>query len=411
MGGGKGDAPDPPDYGPLARASEKAAEYGYKTSQEQLAWAKERYNLDRDLADTLIGDMRERSALQDQWAQEDRQRYQETFRPLEDQMVKEAGEYDTPERRRAEAEASMASVASQTEQARRAAQRNLEGFGINPGDTRYAALDVGSRTQQAAAQAGAGNQAMRQVEATAQAMKANAANLGRGFQVNPLAASQAALAGNQAAGGMNLATTASGQAGMGTPTQWMGVNQGAISNWGNVLNMGYNNQLAQWQANQNAAGSGIGSALGLLGAAGTFFAAEGGEIPASPPRAALPIGSVPRMAARPPAGQPPRAPAGALPTGGAPGMAAPFTGNTVPAAAATAVGNDPNAPQDTVHAMVKPGEYVVPKHVVDWYGQKGMQDMIAKAEKARQGARQPTYAEMQPGQMPPVSYVSQGIPA
>src|SRR5262245_58423601 len=320
---GKGsDAPDPPDYGPIAAASKESAKYAYDLSREQMAWAKERYNLDRDLADVLIQDMRDRSFLQDLWSAEDRQHYEEQFRPLERQMVEEAKAYDTPQRRQAEADAAMASVANQANLARKSAARNLESFGVNPSDTRYAALDIGSRTQQAAAMAGAGNQAMQNVENVGRALKGEAVNLGRGFQINPLSASQAALAGNTAAGNLNLGTTASGQAGMGTPAQWAGIGNQALGTWGNVLNTGFNNQLAQFNANQNASGSGLGSLLGLAGAAGTFFAQQGGEMP-SPPRATIPAGRGATPGAMPTSGLPLPSQVTAPPMSAIPGPAVP----------------------------------------------------------------------------------------
>src|SRR5262245_17818817 len=109
---GKGnDAPDPPDYGPIAAASEQAAKYAYDLSKQQLASSKYRYTLDRGLADVLIQDMRDRSFLQDLWSAEDRQHYDQYFRPLEQQMVEKAKNYDTPERRQEEAGKAMASVA------------------------------------------------------------------------------------------------------------------------------------------------------------------------------------------------------------------------------------------------------------------------------------------------------------
>ena len=97
--------------------------------------------------------------------------------------------------------------------------------------------------------------------------------------------------------------------------------------------------------------------------------------------------------------------------GSRPGASVPYTGSNVPPQAAAAVGNDPQAPQDTVHAMMRPGEQVVDEDTAKWYGQKFFADLATKAKKARQNAPQPSYAAMQPEQLPPVSYVSQGIPA
>lgn len=353
MGLFKDDAPDPPDYSAIAAASERAAKYAYKTSQAQLNWAKQQYAMDRELADQLIGDIRQRSAMQDSWAQEDRQRYQDVFAPLENQMVEEAKNYDTEERRKFEAQRDMASVSSQFDAAREAAQRNLESYGIDPSSTRYAALDVGSRTQQAAAMAGAGNAAAHRVEDVGRALKADAVNLGRGFQINPLASSQAALQGNQAASGINLGTTASGASTMGTGAQWAGLQQGALGTWGNTLNMGYNNALAGYNAQNSGIGSGIGSALGLAGALAMM--AEGGEVPP---------------------------------------QSSPTQGIAV----------------DDVPAQLTVGEFVIPKDVKEWKGEEFFHKLIASSREAK-GA--PKQAQPKMGVMAArkPTFVSQGIPA
>jgi hypothetical protein len=360
MGIGKDDAPDPPDYSAIAAASQEASKYAYQASRDQLNWARERYNLDRDLADSLIGDMRDRSAMQDQWAQEDRQRYKDTFEPLENQIIQEAKDYDTPERRQLAAQTDMATVASQSDLAREAAQRNLEGYGIDPSSTRYAALDVGSRTQQAAAMAGAGNMAMKRVEDTGRALKADAVNLGRGYQINPLASSQAATGTGQAASGINLGTTASGQAGMGTGAQWAGVGNSALGTWGNTLNTGYNNALAGYKAQNDAAGSGWGSALGLVGSLAMMK--EGGDVAT--------------------------------------------TGGPVPASASPSRGIE----VDDVNARLNVGEFVIPKDVKDWKGEEFFHKLIEQSRTAKQKPKQ-AQAEYVNARPQKPTMVSRGIPA
>lgn len=86
-------------------------------------------------------------------------------------------------------------------------------------------------------------------------------------------------AGNQAVNA-GLATTATGANTMGTPTQWQGLSNQAVGTWGNTLNQGYQNQLAQFSANQSAS-SGWGTALGLAGGLGMrlFGFAAGGAVP------------------------------------------------------------------------------------------------------------------------------------
>ena len=157
--GGKAKAPAPPDYSGVAAASEAAAKYSYELGKEQLAWAKEQYGKDSEFISRVVDDAMQRAEANDQAAAADRARYEGVYQPLEDQLVQEAQDYASPQRQEYEAGRAAATVAEQFEGARRAATRNLESFGIDPSSTRYAALDLGTRVQQAAAAAGAANQA------------------------------------------------------------------------------------------------------------------------------------------------------------------------------------------------------------------------------------------------------------
>ena len=87
-----------------------------------------------------------------------------------------------------------------------------------------------------------------------------AINTGKGYPAQTLAAAgQAGQSGNQATN-TRLATTASGAQTMGTGGSWQGQGNQAIGQWGQILNAGYQNQLAQYNANQSSS-SGWGSAL------------------------------------------------------------------------------------------------------------------------------------------------------
>lgn len=366
--GGKSKAPAPPDYGPIAEASKEAAEIAAGVSREQLAWAKQQYALDREVIDMVVS---RALATQDQNTEaaiKDRQRYEQVFQGIEDQLVRESDQlanqrdwrqqayapledamlqdslsYSTPERMDMEVGRAKADVAGQAEAARRNATQQLESFGINPASTRFAALDRTLQVQSAAAQTSAGNQARDRVEGTSRALQdralgykdrqdaigravsSEAINIGRGMPGQAIAAYGTALqAGNQAANTM-LAGTASGANTMGTGLQWQGAQNNALAGWGNALNMGYQNQLSTWQANQQAS-SGIGSALGLIGGIVAPMLADGGEVPET-----------------------------ASPTGG----------DTV----------------DDVHAKLTAGEFVIPRDVVEWMGERNMHQLIEKAKK------------------------------
>ena len=343
MGGGKNDAPDPPDYSPIAEASEASAKYAFELGKEQLAWAKEKYAADMKIADNVINAALERQKTNDANASADRKRYESIYQPLEDSLAKEAVDYSSPERMETEAAKAQADVAQQFDASRQRALQNLQSFGVDPSSLRYAALDRGANVQQAAASAAAGNQSRTQTETIGRALRSEAINVGRGYPGQIAGTYGTALqSGNQ---GINsaLATTASGANTMGTGLQWQGAGNQALGTWGNALNTGYQNQLASWEATQNAS-SGIGGLLGTsLGIAASFME-EGGKVTQG--------GNVPPEAS---------------PTGG------------------RAI--------DDVPARLTAGEFVVPKDAVSWYGERHFQKLIESARKEKEQApAKPEYA-------------------
>ena len=321
---GKPSPPDPPDMTAVADASEKAAELSYQMAQEQLAWAKEQYAMDKETIDAVVGQMLEDMAFSSENAIADRERYETVFQPLEDQFIQQVQEYATPQRASMEAGRAQAGVAQQFEAARNTAQQELESFGINPADTRYGALDIGTRTAEAAASASAGTEAYRQVEQEGRALLEGAINIGKGYPGQ--AAQQQALtqgAGGTAAGATTSGTQAATGA-MGMPANYMQTGNQAVSTWGNTLNQSYANEVNAYQAQLSASG-GWGSALGsLAGMAMIPFMSEGGVVP--------------NMAE-----------GGAIPTDASPSNGA--------------------IPDDTLVAAT-PGEFMLPQDVVRWKGEE-----------------------------------------
>lgn len=358
--GGKSSPPPPPDYSGVANASEKAAELSFQLGKEQLAWAKEQYGKDSEITKKVVDSALESMDINNANAAKDRQRYEDIYQPLEDKAVAEADSYASPERRAAEMGKAGATVAQAMDVQRNAALQSLEGFGVDPSSTRYAALDIGIRTNKAAAIAAAQNNASDMVDATGRALRSEAINVGRGYPGQVVNSYNTALqAGNQGANSQ-LAQTASGANTMGTATQWQGLGNQGLSAWTGALNSQANAELASWKAGQAEGGSGLGTALGIIGpVAMTAMGMEtGGAVPDGTPGGAIP--------------------AGASPTGGA-----------IP---------------DDVNARLTPGEFVVPKDVMAWKGEEFFQKMIENARKAKpQAPAQPTMKPAQPG---PVTFAS-----
>lgn len=342
--GGKSSAPPPPDYTPIANASKEAAEISAGVAREQLAWAKQQYASDKAVTDRVVDSFLKSQGINAENAAKDRARYEEIYQPLEDQLAQEAKDYASPERKDLEIGRAKAAVAQQFDAARDSAARKLESFGVDPSSTRYAALDIGMRAQQAATSAAAGNQASQMVDAAGRALRSEAINVGRGYPGQIAQTYNTALASGTGAVNSGLAQTASGANTMGTGAQFMGLQNQSLGTWGNTLNMGYQNQIAAYNAeNQanNAWMGAAGSALGLVGAAAVSKFAEGGAADES------------------------MTPGGAIPV-----HASPSRGQAV----------------DDVPAQLTVGEFVFPKDVMQWKGEEWAQKEIQKARQAKEQA-------------------------
>jgi hypothetical protein len=190
--------------------------------------------------------MQGQADVTNQWATDDRARYKAVFQPLEDQYVKDAASYDSPERQAEAAAEAVADVRQQSAISRGIAERRSAAMGVNPASGRWAGEARRDQTAEALAAAGAGNMARRNVEAKAEAMKANAINLGKGMAVNPAQSMQ-----------LSNSAAASGNA---------GAMQG-YAQQGNLLNTQFNQQMSAWTANNNimgGIGAGIGQAIGAM---------------------------------------------------------------------------------------------------------------------------------------------------
>jgi hypothetical protein len=191
-------------------------------------------------------------------ARADRARYEELYQPLEENLVQEFFDYDSPERRELEAGRAQADVSRAFEAQRENALRQLESYGVDPSQTRSQALDLGMRAQEAAGQAAAGNTARNRVEDMGRSLRAEAINIGRGMPSQVAAAyGQSLAAGQTALGGMNQ-TVGTGASALSSGTNWMNAGTSALNTNINALNTGYQNALSSAQFD---ADNGLGSAL------------------------------------------------------------------------------------------------------------------------------------------------------
>ena len=143
--------------------------------------------------DAMFADYQKMSARgDDMW-----QQYLTTFRPLEQKFAETAAGFDTPTRRETAANDATGQVASEYDQQRQTAQRNMISAGVDP-STMYA-LDQSSRIVQAKDQAAAANKARSDTELQGLSLVKSAADFGRGVSTGATQLQQVGQTGANAA--------------------------------------------------------------------------------------------------------------------------------------------------------------------------------------------------------------------
>lgn len=344
-------------------------------------------------------------------------RYKNQAIPFEDQYLSKLRGWDTSQRREDRAGQAVGDISMSTEAARESELRRLESYGIDPSQTRSAALDSRIQAQNAVAKAAAANQARQGVEQEGLQYGANAVQIGNqsaqlGGQMSGAAAQQGGMAaaiaaqpgaqylqglgnlGNyqqgitqlqQAAGqtGYNMAQGAGqfGMTGLGAGAGQFNQNaqygsgvygQGSnmIGQSGQLTNAGYGtagqlnaNDIQRVAANNaNSFGSQLGSILSSVGPAA--IGAMSGN-----PFAALSGLS-------------------GFGGGGAPAAGTNFLqktyaadGGAIPESASPSRGTQ----VDDVPAMLSANEYVIDPDTVRWFGEKHFSDLQKKAREGITG--------------------------
>lgn len=340
------DPPPPPDLGPMSDASMEIAKMNQQTAQEQLAWGREQDTLNREVLQQVLDVQLPTMQAQFEQAQSDRERYNTMFKPMEDAFVKEAQEYDSPERRERERGGAIADVSTAFDAQRRNATSRLESYGVDPSTTRNAALDIGVRTNQAMAQAQAATGATRRVEDTGRALRSDAINLGRGALSNAAGFyGQAVGTGGMAQQGQYGAV----QSGAGAIQSGLGFGGQALQGYGqgaNIMSQGYGNQMQGYNAQVNQTAGMLQGVGGLMGMAIPGMA-DGGEVDGIPMQA---------VAAQQQQGMP---------------MGMPFQED-----GAVEGPGDGSGIDDRVSARLSEGEFVIPADVVRKKGEEFFEKLI-----------------------------------
>lgn len=287
------DQPDPPDPNPgiiaNAQASERVGLEAVDLGRQQFAYSKERNaNLDA-LAQRVIDQQLAIGADTLAQGKEFADYYRNTYRPLEQQIVQAAQNYDVEGTMVNRAIADTRSVfANQRGQL----TRQQAAYGTAPNAALMTDLGIG----EAAATAGNANRARQSAIAQKTGMLLDAAALGQGKPMNSTANYGLSLnAGNSAIGNqaaINSAQLSNTQSAL----PWYGTGASAFGNAGQLYNADYSGRLNAYNSQMNAYGSGMGGLGQLAGQLGSSylgylaFAADGGEVdgPGGPRDDAIP---------------------------------------------------------------------------------------------------------------------------
>jgi hypothetical protein len=257
---------DAPDTSGINAAAVQNAEVG----KEQLVLAREQMGkaearqaefdpLYKQLIQSSLDSQTQASAQSaDQW-----DRYRTTFAPLESKMAETAANFDTPQRREAEAAAARADVAQSVAGQQDALQRDIGRTGMTLTGGKALALQAGAGLSAAKMSAGASGTARRAVEQAGIGLVDNAAKFGRNMPSTGLQSAQLALS----AGGQATGQIGSQQQAINTtyaPAQgFYGGSVGATSSAGNLLMGAANIEQQANAANSQMIGSIVGAGAGL----------------------------------------------------------------------------------------------------------------------------------------------------
>lgn len=186
-----------------------------------------------------------------------------TFRPLERGIVDAANNYDTQDRREAEAGKAIADVSQNIDGAQAQSDMDLARAGVDPSSGRALAIRSNMGLSGALGKTQAGANARRAVETTGFARKMDAASLGRGLASNQAtSASLASQLGTSAVGSSGAGLNAINSGNQVMQQGFNGASQGlssAGSMYGNIATI-----QNQANANNNAWMSAAGSAAGAF---------------------------------------------------------------------------------------------------------------------------------------------------
>lgn len=251
----------------------EAALRNAQIAEDALRWYRDVYDRDlrpaqeeqRAMQQGLMQDYLTDRRRQREFADEQNRYYQQTFKPIEEQMARDAMNYDSAENIARRQGIAGAAVTQAFSAAQQQSNRNLSRFGINPNSGAFAATNARLANAQALGVAGARTGAAFDTIDRGIALRTGAANFGRNMPNT--AANYFSLANQTGAGanqiglsGMEMMRANANFVGRGFDQGMQGYNNAA-----GIYNNIYQGEMSAYNANQAAMGSAIGGIAGFAG--------------------------------------------------------------------------------------------------------------------------------------------------
>lgn len=274
---GGGDAPShDPQIGAAALKNAQLGQDAFDFFKQEYINAKPAQEKLNALAAEVQQQLVDSGKINTQYAQDYYNYMTDVFRPLEKSIVDNANNYDTAGRREQEAAQGLSDVTQAFDAQRAKTNRNNERMGVNPNSGNAQAVNAQLDVAEAVAGANAMNKGRKNAEMTGNAMKIDAASLGRNLPSNQATSQQ--IANSSATGAVNtgLSTMTNDRAQTGLMQSGFNTAMQGYNNQANILQNQYQGQLQGWQAQQqnNAQGwAGLGTLAGMY-----LMRADGGEI-------------------------------------------------------------------------------------------------------------------------------------
>jgi hypothetical protein len=262
MGGGKGGQADQSGMY-QALVSAQAAQQAYALGSQELDWSKQQWAQEYPYMQQIAQGQIDTQKQTEDFSRNQQQFYEQQYQPMEAQYNKAAQDWASPQNIALQAGTASANVAEGINAQKSSAQEQLEGYGVNPGSTRFASLGAAMGVQGGAAEAGAGTQAAMATKMQGMQLVGGAVNTGRGFP-NAVATLSGASTGAGSAGSQGITSgMQTGSNMMTAPSAWYNAGANNMSVYTGAVN-GYNQAqvgFAQASATEMA---GFGSAAGSL---------------------------------------------------------------------------------------------------------------------------------------------------